>query len=354
MIISGQRRPELDGVRAIAVSLVIAGHAMGTLASAEGNGLLALVLGNAALGVQMFFVLSGFLITSLLLNEREATGTLRFGSFYQRRLRRIMPVFLAYVLAIVLLQGVGLLQIDASHYWAALTQTWNYQVLWKSGDVGGSGSWYFGHYWSLALEEQFYLVWPLVVWALTRRSQIRLAVGVVVLMPVLRLLWYAVFPGHRGNLGMFFHTAADSMVWGSILALFLREWPEKVQRIAHSNMLLLLVAVLVVFVQPMMANLWHGAWTLPIGMTLNAGGCALLLAGLLFRPSWQQWLNWRPLVFLGTISYSVYIWQQLFLAPGWAQGPKFPLLVALPALLVVAWASWRWIEQPFRHRGHQR
>ena len=153
------RLPALDGVRALAVLLVMLSHSLWRFPETAPW---LPWLAQGALGVQLFFVLSGYLITTLLLRERDRTGRISLSSFYMRRARRILPAFLAYVAVIALLQALGLLNIPLRYYAYVLSQTWNYQVLWNPS-VDPTGHWYFGHYWSLALEEQFYLLWPLLL-----------------------------------------------------------------------------------------------------------------------------------------------------------------------------------------------
>lgn len=356
MISSGVRLPELDGLRAIAVALVIVGHA-GTKHQASPStleGFLIATIGNAALGVQLFFVLSGFLITSLLLREQEISGGFRLGAFYVRRARRILPAFFAYIVAIGLMSSQGWLNIDLSHFIAAITQTWNYQLIWIGEPHSTSGIWYFGHYWSLSLEEQYYLLWPLTLILLPRRFVPFMLLCLALLMPFMRVGWYYAFPEHRGALGMFFHTASDSLMWGSLLAFLMRDPPAWLLLVTGRLRTRLFVLVAMLVVQPLAAAAWGGAWTLPFGISLNALTSTYVLATLRCHSDWRPALSLSPLVFVGGLSYSLYIWQQLFLAPEWAQGPTFPLWIALPLLFFVALASWRFIERPFLGGTHIR
>lgn len=349
MIAHGVRLPEFDGVRAVAVFFVIVGHSLsGASESVATLGhALGAIVGNAGLGVQLFFVLSGFLITSLLLREQASRGSIVLAAFYLRRARRILPAFFVYILFIALLQLTGSIDVDPRHFLAAVTQTWNYQVLWLDAPRNVAGIWYFGHYWTLSLEEQFYLLWPLalILTPLGRMPAILLMLAIA--MPAIRVVWYFSFPEHRGALGMFFHTASDSLIWGSLLAFLMQDPPRWLLRTTAHRGLRVIALLLVLIVQPLASAALGGAWSLPFGFSLNALGAAFLLAILACHADWRPAFATPTLVFLGSISYSLYIWQQLFLAPAWSQGPQFPLWVALPALFVTAWASWRWVERPF-------
>ena len=222
-------------------------------------------------------------------------------------------------------------------------------MLWNP-DGSATGNWYFGHYWSLALEEQFYLLWPLLLTLLPAARTPRVLLALVLLMPAVRVSWYFLFPAHRGSLGMFFHTAADPMLWGALLAFVLRQPPAWLVAATASRSLRLLVLLVALVLQPFAAHRWQGLWTLPVGLTLNALCACYLIALLRLHADWHRFFASRPLAFLGGISYSLYLWQQLYLAPDYAAGPQFPIWLALPALLVTAWLSWRCIERPFLAR----
>jgi len=254
---------------------------------------------------------------------------------------------LAYICVIALLQTLGVLKIYPGHYIAVLSQIWNYQGLLIEKPAFVSGIWYFGHYWSLALEEQFYFIWPLVVWLLSKKNQLRFILLLIVLMPIIRVGWYWAFPQHRGYLGMLFHTASDSILWGCLLAMIFQQPPYWLSKAVYSKFIQIGMLFLIGILQPVLAKQLGGAWSLLFGISLNALGAAYFLIVLMSNLTLQRWLSARPLVFIGTISYSLYIWQQLFLVPDWALGPQIPLGYALPALLITAWISRRFIEEPF-------
>src|SRR5271157_945604 len=165
-----QQIPSLDGLRAISIALVLYGHATGTL----GFPIASDRFGLAAAGVRTFFIISGFLITKLLLKEIASKGTISLRAFYRRRVLRIFPAFYAYWLVTLALVMVGLLAVPARDLAYAATYTINYVV---------DRSWSVGHLWSLAVEEQFYALWPLTLFFLGRKRSFSLACGVLLLVP---------------------------------------------------------------------------------------------------------------------------------------------------------------------------
>lgn len=183
----------LDGLRCLAVLLVIAGHGADAYLPAHANALWLAPLVNASLGVRLFFVLSGFLITSLLLREQQQRGSIDWRAFVLRRSLRIWPALWAYLLVMLLLSRLGVLAISPGQLVAAVTFTWNYAALWVH-DGTNQGAWFLGHLWTLALEQQFYLAWPLAIALLGWRRAGRVAVLVPVLLPVLRLVWWLLVP----------------------------------------------------------------------------------------------------------------------------------------------------------------
>src|SRR5688500_6337330 len=155
------RIPSLDGLRAISIVLVLFGHLAGTrgfpVPTSLGN-----FLSTAELGVHIFFVISGFLITQLLLDELARKQRIAVGRFYLRRTLRIFPPYYVFIGAMVLAQVAGWIALAPQDPLRALTYTTNYDE---------ARSWYVGHTWSLSVEEQFYLLWPAVLLlARTRRA----------------------------------------------------------------------------------------------------------------------------------------------------------------------------------------
>jgi peptidoglycan/LPS O-acetylase OafA/YrhL len=207
------RVPSLDGLRALSIMLVLLSHAQGT------RGFLVRSafqywgdLGH--LGVRVFFVISGFLITGLLLREVETTGSISLKGFYLRRFFRIFPAYYAYIAVIALCAYWHRVVLSKDDLLYALTYTMNYH---------SARSWLVGHAWSLSVEEQFYLLWPAVVAFGRRRGALRVAAVAVLLAPILKMSTYYFLPSWRPTMGESFQTVADTLAVGCLLAIG-RDW----------------------------------------------------------------------------------------------------------------------------------
>ncbi len=203
------RIPSLDGLRAISIALVLIAHLAGTrnfpLSEVTGN-----FWGLGEFGVRVFFVISGFLITGLLMQELNGEGgRIRLGRFYLRRTLRIFPPYYSLLAALgiaSLLGAVTLAPHDLAH---SATYTSNY-------DLGRS--WFVGHTWSLSVEEQFYLLWPAVLLMAGLRRGFFIAAAVVLLSPFIRVAEWELFRSAGAGVGMRFETVADSIATGCLLA----------------------------------------------------------------------------------------------------------------------------------------
>lgn len=202
----------LDGLRAFSIALVLLAHVSGT------RGFLAPVwLGSilhqfelGMLGVRVFFVMSGFLITSLLLAEFNKSGTISLRHFYLRRTLRIFPPFYVYIAVVATCALGGLVSLRPGDLAHAVTYTENYHR---------DRAWHLGHTWSLAVEEQFYLLWPAVFRWLGLRRSVRVLSRYLLLAPAWRLTVSVLFPQARLGIGETFFTTADSIATGCLLAI---------------------------------------------------------------------------------------------------------------------------------------
>lgn len=290
-------------------------------------------LGN--LGVRIFFVLSGFLITGLLIRERERHGTISLRHFYFRRSLRIFPAFYVFLAFLWLVNG-WLVALDPQDFVHAATFTENYNTCCRND--------YTAHTWSLGVEEQFYLLWPaLLVLAGTRRATFA-AAGFVVAAPLIRLgIWYLV-PEWRWGIATRFETVGDALAVGCLLAA----WRDRL----HSN--------------PVYLRLLESRWMLlvPLGVLALAGldrprihglaGITLMNLGIAISIDWcvrnpggriGRALNWGPAVYVGAASYSLYLWQSPFLnRHSDTIAASFPLNLVL--LTIAALASYHFVERP--------
>lgn len=341
----------LDGVRAFAVGGVILEHWASGFPGAMRTMVESIDLGG--LGVECFFVLSGFLITLILLDtkDRKLPFKTALGHFYTRRVLRIFPAYYAMLL-------VGLLvfpQMREVFGWHALYLS-NLYPLWHDtfAPIGG-------HFWSLAVEEQFYLLWPLIVLLLPVRRVMYLALALCVLAPLTRLgLWYAM-DGIHLSMWTFPTTAFDLLCFGAFLACVKHQFGlpgdgQFMQRLRWAG-LAALVAYGVVYTQ------YHH--TLVFGMfgrTLTAlfFGALIAHAANGFNGPTKWLLGNKPIVWLGTISYGLYIFHPfipkayLLFLEYFQLGQdvfgvyylRYPLMAA--ALLLLTASSFYFLERPIR------
>ncbi|HEY3704749.1 MAG TPA: acyltransferase [Terracidiphilus sp.] len=337
------RMSSLDGLRAASVALVLLRHLSGT----RGFGRVDLLVGDYGhLGVTVFFVISGFLITTLLMSEQESNGQISIKLFYARRSLRIFPASYTYVIVASALSALGMIHLRQSDIWHSFAYTANYLP---------SRSWYIGHLWSLSVEEQFYLLWP-VAFVLAGYKKARWVGLWVILVAIVarganRVLLIDT-PYH--DLEMF-PMVADSLAMGCMLAL-LRDRLESCKpyqlllRPAGSLTVLGVILILNRFMAYSVINIF--------GTTLISFGIAVLIHRSVHSP--QDWagriLNWKPVVFIGGLSYSLYLWQQLFLnreSGAWFNTYPQNLIGAV----TLAMASYYAIERPMlrlRKRLHVR
>jgi peptidoglycan/LPS O-acetylase OafA/YrhL len=316
--------PALDGLRGVAILLVLAGHYTGKPAGAGG------------IGVGLFFVLSGFLITTLLLEELAAKGRLSLIGFYLRRARRLFPA-LAVLLAVYLVvlgvrghNGVPTVILGGLYIGNIV------QAFFPGNPVLTSA---LGHLWSLAQEEQFYFVWPLLLIVVRRRLVVWLTIV------FLGLVGYRMLLIEHGAsvLRLYFgpDTHSDWLVIGALLAAIrMRGWLRIREPIPLIGFAIFNVAALTSYAEIR----WQ---ILTPGFEI---GCAILVAAAVTKTQMAELLSIRPLVGLGRISYSLYLWH----IPVFAAFGHRNILASLIVSLLAAWLSYRFVEQPFRHRHSAR
>ena len=301
---SSRTIPSLDGLRAISIVLVIIGHLSGTrnfpIANQEGHGI-DLNLGN--LGVRVFFVISGFLITSLMLSEWKKTGTISLQLFYLRRTFRIFPPFYAFLSVVLGLTVAGILILPWSEFAYAATYTMNFVA---------NRSWNLGHLWSLAVEEQFYLLWPFVLVSLGIPAAMRCAVAVVLLSPLIRIGLAFAVPSQIAGIGNTFYTIADPLAIGCCLAGYSKQLADNVryQAFLRSGWIYLLAAsIFVVNALPgtKLSFLFYQSY-------VNLAIAICMYSFVRYPGSVAgRFLNLSAIRAVGVLSYSLYLWQQLFI-----------------------------------------
>jgi peptidoglycan/LPS O-acetylase OafA/YrhL len=310
-----KRIPSLDGLRAISIVMVMLGHLVKWKHVS-----IPVVHAYGALGVHVFFVLSGYLITNLLLEEHERSSSISLRNFYMRRAFRIFPaafVFLAVV--------VGL-------YWREMSWTHVAAAVFYVANMDVTRPWIFGHLWSLSIEEQFYLLWPFTLKRLYR-YRVAILICVFIATPVFRTLMYAL--KSRGALAGSLPSVADQLAIGCLLAIFAKRLPR--------------IPAWVAFVMTLAAVLipWYPATTPTRTVFMLFILRPLLhvsIAGIVLHVIQVPYiaLNWGPVAWLGKISYSLYLWQELFCSNA---NLHYGYVLVLPAV-GCACLSYYLVEQP--------
>jgi len=331
-------RPEIDGLRAIAVLAVVFYHA--------GFGPDA-----GFVGVDVFFVISGYLITSLLFRESTVTGRIDLMAFYARRIRRIFPalvvvIFCTVVASMILLSPFGQKREVASSAAASLMFVGN---LFFQSKTGG----YFDpsanllpllHLWSLGVEEQFYALWPLVIGAACR-LQARSRIAVIASLALLSFLFSEVLINAAPNAAFY---QMPPRIWELALGAVIALLPSGLNRYGRAEVIAGAGIILLAITTPL--RHFPGFGALPAVL-----GAALVIHAVHVSPApgfLGTWLRSRPMVFLGRVSYSLYLWHWPLLALYRASRIESPTLlvrVSIVALAtILAWLSYQFVERPWR------
>jgi peptidoglycan/LPS O-acetylase OafA/YrhL len=290
--------PSLDGLRTVAVSIVLCAH--GGVPYFRSGGV----------GVDLFFVLSGFLITTILITERARTGTIVFRNFYARRFLRLAPA-LFLTCAFV---GVAMTWAEGRFPGTEIALALSYTANWAIAFYKYHLTW-LNHCWSLSIEEQFYLLWPLAILGLERTvrnpaTKIRLLVMGAALIAIYRATRVGIYTDERINFGL--DTRMDTLMTGAALAYFVHSLPGRrlpdglskfLGRVAAPLGLVGVLAVIHIVT-------WYSPWMGWIGYVLVEGAAMLVIADLVIgrHSLLAKPLAWRPMVAIGRISYGLYLY----------------------------------------------
>jgi peptidoglycan/LPS O-acetylase OafA/YrhL len=312
---SENRIPSLDGLRAISISLVILSHLV------KWKHISLEVLGSyGALGVFIFFVLSGYLITSILLREYERSSAINLAQFYLRRAFRIFPAAFVFLAVVTVLYWH---QMKWFHIAAAVFYVANRDI---------TRPWIFGHLWSLSIEEQFYLLWP---FALRRWYRHRMAIVLCAFLitPVFQTGLYAlrIHNGLAASLPVF----SSQLAVGCLLAILAARIPKIPRWLAAAMLAAFLLIPWFPAINP--GRTLFMLFVLGPIVHVCAAGLVLHVIQTPYRA-----LNWLPIVWLGRISYSLYLWQELFCSNAALHGGY---ILAVPAI-ACACLSYYLVEQP--------
>jgi peptidoglycan/LPS O-acetylase OafA/YrhL len=320
--------PSLNGLRAISILCVLFSHVLSRDLGIE-------QAPAGQIGVTIFFVISGFLITLLLLKEEEKNGQISLRNFYIRRAIRIFPVYYLYLAVCGILALFNILSFTRLSWIASLTYS---KGFFRS-------EWETAHFWSLSIEEYFYLVWPVVFKYLGRNRRL-FALIIILVVPLVRLTT-DVAPLHL-------FTRADGLMWGCLFALYYESILQFLNR-QKKPMLTIPFVVLIgciglkTVVKQLHLNISENFILAFFGsygtLTLLAIAFIIVISINFKNNSWFTILNLPFLNFLGILSYSIYVWQQMFFSThlGWFSG--FPQNLAW--IFLVANISYYLVEKPF-------
>jgi peptidoglycan/LPS O-acetylase OafA/YrhL len=334
--------PSLDGLRALSIILVILSHGAWFFGlRIEYNPFFHFIVGDGTHGVAVFFVISGYLITNLLLREVRTTGTISLTRFYFRRSMRIFPPFYVFMAVMAIFWAIHWIPEHWPSFLAALTYTWAYYP--------HAHGYYIHHTWSLSIEEQFYLLWPLSVLLFYRRQKL-IAVSMLMIlgMPVLRLAIYFVVPFLRGTEYFMIHGWADTIMVGCLLAL-LKGRPrwETWCQVYINGWTAPVMAIIAFLFNPWLRTILPrkaaGVFALGISPTITAlciGGFMIYVVEHTDSVA-AKILNNRVIRHIGVVSYSLYLWQEIFTA---RQMPVLPW--GFLGALAVAEISFWCVERP--------
>ena len=335
--------PSLNGWRAVAIIIVLLAHER--FAADYSNIKFhwfsdKLIYG--ILGVQIFFVLSGFLITVLLIKEQIKHKRINIGSFFIRRIIRIFPVLYLYLITVLLLNNLLDLQLPINSLIGPLLYIHNFHF--------SPDNWIIGHTWSLSVEEQFYLIWPFLFQR--QNKSVFIILLLLILIPIINIIVYK-YPQYQNFLFAPFLQPASSIFCGALMAITIVKTHTlfDFRKLFHPVGLVLAILLMdMVYFFSQRAML--GKLLLPFGDTIvNVCICYAILYSLIIRNGYfYKLLNFKWMFFLGTISYSIYIWQQLFIIPK-GTFPKIEIYSYYPINIVfaigIAILSYYGFEKPF-------
>jgi len=333
-----QRRiRELDGLRAFAVAAVVIFHALGDR------------FPGGFLGVDIFFVISGFIITRVLLQEQAETNGISIKRFYIRRIIRLWPAFFALLLAVVAAQTIENVIVNKMEYSTYVLTTFAAAsaMNWiRAFDFSGGGI--LGHTWSLSVEEQFYLIWPALLTALIGMKKKKILL-IVISIASISILWRICLVLDGATAARTYNgldTRLDALLIGCALAIFGAE------NIA-ARWVRTFIPVCLGFIGLAFTVTWQSIFLNTVGFTLVALMAALLVfSAARPDPIVTAVLGNRLAVWLGARSYSLYLWHYPMLH--WMGLTGLPAKISIPAAvlasLLAADLSYRFVERPLLKR----
>lgn len=335
------RIQHIDVWRFIAIALVLVSHLVRFVDPLYQNAvpeIISAVRRSGLIGVQIFFCISGFVICRGMMREFQESGRVSMRGFYIRRAYRILPALTAYILSVAVLVSLGVFDLTVFQFMKAGAFLCNFP------EFGPSCSWALGHTWSLAYEEQFYLVFPLLfVWgAVARNKSFFLKLTLLMIsLSILALVWknssVTTYLGH-----------VLFMLMGCLIALYWKKIEPRLMKLPTGAWFAVVLVVLAIGLLPQPLPLKRlYAFVLPVLI------CVAVFGTPIHRPSVQVFFANPILAHLGRMSYSIYLWQQLATANYGFTSPLIIAVVLVASTFVLAHYSYEFFELPLVKKGNR-
>lgn len=338
-----EKLPSLNGLRGMSVVFVIIGHfsmqygIFNDMGDKKYLRPFIKIIQDGHMGVNIFFVISGFLITLLLLNEELKSQTISLKSFYLRRTLRIFPAYFFLLFAYFIAQLLGFIYIENSSWLTSITYTKYFN---------SQQDWYTGHIWSLSVEEHFYLCWPFI-FILGDRLRKYTALALVIMVPFVRLCFHFYPISWVNDLTIFFRI--DAIAIGCVFALYKKELFSFIK--AQYWKPIFYIALVTLLLLPYFRYV-PGFKYIIIAVGTTSGPIAnvcivfIVMHSIYFsRGLWYRFFNSRVMNFLGLLSYSIYLWQQIFTYRSHYWFSSLP--INLFFIFIFAILSYYLVEKPF-------
>ena len=345
--------PALDGLRALSVILVIVSHIHFPNYFGE-------KLNLGRFGVHTFFAISGFLITTLLLNEKYENGYISLKKFYLRRFFRIIPVLLLFLLVLYILNIVYNLNISKINFLSTLFFFGNIPNSITHFNI--EGSWYLGHFWSLTIEEQFYLIYPIIISRINLNSLKSIIVSVCLLFPIIHYCYF-------NEIGWFFSSrilhnitglflipislGTIALLIGSYFAILNFQKSSFISLINSSKNVYFSNPILIYFISFLLLVPLALEYSFGLSVLLSSIFSNILLIKITNEKNnsfFKRVLSSQFMVAIGVLSYSIYVWQQLFTShQPWRNSFLFgdSIMLNMILLAIVSYCSYNYFEKWF-------
>ena len=335
---SSARLPQLDGIRTIAVFLVLLQHLGGVLDLSPGHR-----------GVSLFFVLSGFLITGILLRDREkidhgiSTTSREVRRFYIRRAGRIFPLYYGVVILGALIANF---QSGRQYWWSLLPYLTNLQISWTNVEPP-----VWSVFWSLAVEEHFYLFWPALILLVRPKTSTMVAVALVIVAIIWRYTFFTYFRSYPVALNKVDLACVDSIALGALLAM-VHQWTHRGRALFVLSKVLMPLAI--IFSIGLYLLTRRDSWL--FDETLSDVSIGIVFCWLISRASMEfKWLpgrllGWWPIAWIGRVSYGIYVYHLIFyrwLFPDGNTKGFYPFVLVTALTIVASGLSFHLFEDKF-------